>query len=72
MNGKIMAIDTNYTLDMFSTFSSSGVVSIRCQRSGALWKIIQVEQLKNREQLNILSLKMSLHGYIVIASTYYY
>ena len=60
-----MAIDINYTLDMYVTASRDGTIALRCLRSAHLWKVISLEKL---QQLNVevLTLKLSLHGYIIV------
>ena len=62
--GAVLALDINQTLDMYVTASADGTLALRCLRTSMLWKVIQNEKLvSNRE---VVSLKLSLHGYIFI------
>ena len=61
----VLAIDMNMTLDMYATASADGNIFIRCLRTSQLWKVIPVDQLKD-QNVQVLSLKMSLHGYVFI------
>ena len=53
------------TLDMFVTASSDGTIALRCLRTSQLWKIINFEKLSS-SNAEVVSLKLSLHGYIFI------
>ena len=61
----ILAIEINLTLDMYVTASSDGTLALRCLRTSSLWKIIQNKQLLNKKT-TVVSLKLSLHGYIAL------
>ena len=61
----MLAIDINATLDMYVTASRDGTLCLRCLRSSALWKVISLDKLQ-QPTMEVLSLKLSLHGYIVV------
>ena len=61
----VLAIDINPTLDMYVTASRDGTLALRCLRTSALWKVINLEKLQ-QPTMEVLSLKLSLHGYIVV------
>lgn len=50
---------------MYVTASRDGTVALRCLRSSQLWKVIPLEKLQ-APSAEVLTLKLSLHGYIVI------
>jgi hypothetical protein len=62
----VLAIDINMTLDMYVTASADGTLGLRCLRSSQLWKVIPLDKLLT-PHIEVLSLKLSLHGYIFIA-----
>lgn len=50
---------------MFVTASRDGTIALRCLRSAQLWRLITLEKLQS-EEVELLTLKLSLHGYIII------
>ena len=50
---------------MYVTASRDGTLVIRCLRSAALWKMIQLDEMAYPD-IQFMSLKLSLHGYIVV------
>lgn len=63
--GPIISLDINSTLDMYVTASTDGTLALRCLRTSQLWKLIPIDKLKQR-YVEVISLKLSLHGYIFI------
>ena len=63
--GAIFAIDINMTLDMYVTASADGNIVLRCLRTSQVWKFIPVDRL-SQPNIEVLSLKLSLHGYIFL------
>mmetsp|Transcript_3004 Transcript_3004/g.2852 ORF Transcript_3004/g.2852 Transcript_3004/m.2852 type:complete len:165 (-) Transcript_3004:398-892(-) len=61
----ILAIDINLVLDMFVTASSDGTIVLRCLRSARLFKVVTNTKLQIKH-LQVVALKLSLHGYIVL------
>ena len=47
------------------TASRDGTLAIRCLRLATLWKIINLEKLQ-QETVEVLTLKLSLHGYVIV------
>jgi hypothetical protein len=50
---------------MYVTASRDGTLALRCLRSAALWKLITLEKLAIPD-MEVLCLKLSLHGYVVV------
>ena len=50
---------------MYVTASRDGTLAIHCLRSAQLWKLIYLDKLAQPD-MEVKSLKLSLHGYIVI------
>mmetsp|Transcript_3005 Transcript_3005/g.2858 ORF Transcript_3005/g.2858 Transcript_3005/m.2858 type:complete len:111 (-) Transcript_3005:329-661(-) len=61
----ILYIDINLVLDMFVTASSDGTIALRCLRTCRLFKLIHNTKLQLKS-MHVNSLKLSLHGYIVL------
>ena len=62
----ILAIDINLTLDMYVTVSADSTIALRCLRTSQLWNLIPIEKKAIHSNFEVLSLKLSLHGYIVL------
>jgi hypothetical protein len=50
---------------MYVTASRDGTLALRCLRNSTLWKVISLEKLQ-QPSMEVQSLKLSLHGYIVV------
>jgi hypothetical protein len=75
---EIVAIDTNSTLDMYTTVSKDGTVALRCLRTSKLWHLFKLcipKEIKGHHKpiygfskifRHVAYVKLSLHGYIVV------
>jgi hypothetical protein len=50
---------------MYVTASRDGTLALRCLRTAQLWKVIALDKLTHPD-MEVMSLKLSLHGYIVL------
>jgi hypothetical protein len=50
---------------MYVTASRDGTLALRCLRTASLWKLLTLDKLTHPD-MEVMSLKLSLHGYIVV------
>ena len=50
---------------MYVTASRDGTLALRCLRTAQLWKVMNLDKLTHPD-MEVMSLKLSLHGYIVV------